>query len=336
MPGKNMFEFRDPYYLLVLVLVPLLAWWYYGRQERGRAHLKYSDTGLVKRIGKSNKQRLLPILPLLTLFALILLILALARPQSSSKEQEIITEGIDIVLAMDVSSSMLAEDFKPNNRIDAAKSVAREFIKERSNDRIGLVVFAGESFTQCPLTLDYGVLLSLLEQVKIADKSWDGTAIGMGVVNAVNRLRDSKAKSKVIILLTDGVNNAGQIDPITASQIAKAYGIRIYTIGAGKEGTAMYPVQDPVFGKRYVPMQVRIDEVTLQKIADNTDARYFRATDTQKLKQIYEEIGKLEKTKIEVKEYTHYDELYLYFTVSGLFLLLLEVILANTYLRKLP
>ena len=334
--GNKMFEFRDPYYLLLLIAVPFLAWWYYIRKGRGSAHLKYSDTGLLRRIGKSSRQRLLPLLPVLNLLALSLLILALARPQASSKEQQVTTEGIDIVLAMDVSSSMLAEDFKPNNRIQAAKSVAREFIKKRSNDRIGLVVFAGESFTQCPLTLDYGVLLSLMEQVKIADKSWDGTAIGMGIVNAVNRLRDSKAKSKVIILLTDGVNNAGQIDPITASQIAKAYGIRIYTIGAGKQGTAMYPVQDPVFGKRYVPMQVRIDEETLRKIAENTDGRYFRATDTQKLKQIYDEIGKLEKTKIEVKEYTHYDERYLSFVIPGLLLFLLQVILANTYLRKLP
>ncbi len=331
-----MFEFRDPYYLLALILVPLLAWWFYGRQERGRAHLKYSDTRLVRRAGKSMRQRFLLLLPVLSLLSLTLLIFALARPRSSSKEEKVTTEGIDIVLAMDVSSSMLAEDFKPNNRIKAAKSVAREFIKERSNDRIGLVVFAGESFTQCPLTLDYGVLLSLLDQVTIADKSWDGTAIGMGIVNAVNRLRDSKAKSKVIILLTDGVNNAGQIDPITASQIAKAYGIRIYTIGAGKQGTAMYPVQDPVFGKRYVPMQVRIDEETLRKIAANTDGRYFRATDTRKLKQIYDEIGKLEKTKIEVKEYTRYEELYLYFTIAALFFLLLEIVLANTWLRKLP
>ena len=330
-----MFEFRDPLYLFLLFLIPLVVFWFLKGQRRS-ARLKYSDVNLVKRLSKSLKQRLRPLLLLLRLLAITAFILALARPQSSSKEEEVLTEGVDIVLAMDVSSSMRSVDFKPNNRLEAAKSVAREFIKSRSNDRIGMVVFAGESFTQCPLTLDYGVLLTLLEDIKIADQDWDGTAIGMGLVNAVNRLKESKAKSKVIILLTDGVNNRGQVDPLTAAQIAKAYGIKIYTIGAGKEGTAMYPMDDPFFGTRYVPMQVEIDEKTLTQIANTTNGRYFRATDTERLKEIYEEISDLEKTQIEVKEYTQYEELFVYFLAVGLLGMLGEVVLSNTYFRKIP
>ncbi len=331
-----MFEFRDPYYLLLFILIPGIIYWHLKGTARKNAQLKYSDVNLVKRIGKSLKQRLMPVLLILRLLAFTGFILALARPQSSSKEEEILTEGVDIVLAMDVSSSMLAEDFKPNNRLEAAKSVAREFIKSRSNDRLGMVVFAGESFTQCPLTLDYGVLLTLLEDIKVADKNWDGTAIGMGIVNAVNRLRDSKAKSKIVILLTDGVNNRGQVAPITAAQIAKAFDIKIYTIGAGTRGTAMYPVEDPFFGKKYVPMQVEIDEEVLKEIANLTNAKYFRATDTKKLKEVYKEISELEKTQIEVKEFTRYEELFKYFLAFGLLALLLEIVLANTYFRKIP
>lgn len=330
-----MYDFRDPIYFLLFIVLPFLIYWYL-KGSRRIGHLKYSDVNLVKRLGKSLKQRLTPVLLLLRIIALAAFILALARPQSSSKEEEIITEGVDIILAMDVSSSMLAEDFKPNNRLEAAKSVAREFVKSRSNDRLGMVVFAGESFTQCPLTLDYGVLLTLLEQIQVADKNWDGTAIGMGLVNAVNRLRDSKAKSKVVILLTDGVNNQGQVDPVTAAQIAQAFDIKIYSIGAGKHGTAMYPVEDPFFGKRYVPMQVEIDEKVLTQIANATNGKYFRATDTQKLKEIYKEIGELEKTQIEVKEFTRYEELFVYFLALGLLALMVEIVLANTYFRKIP
>ena len=329
-----MFEFRDPLYLLLLILLPIVILWYLKGQRRN-ARLKYSDVNLVKRLSKSFKQRLMPLLLLLRLLTITTFVLALARPQSSSKEDEVVTEGVDIILAMDVSSSMLSIDFKPNNRLEAAKSVAREFIKSRSNDRLGMVVFAGESFTQCPLTLDYGILLTLLEEIQVADENWDGTAIGMGLVNAVNRLRDSKAKSKVVILLTDGVNNRGQVDPVTAAQIAKAFNIKIYTIGAGKHGTAMRPV-DGLFGIRYVPVEVEIDEEILTKIADATNGKYFRATDTERLKQIYDEIGELEKTQIEVKEYTQYEELFVFFLVIGLASLLGEVVLSNTYFRKIP
>ena len=331
-----MFRFADPYYLLALLVLPVMIYWYLRGGKRQSGKIKYSDIGLLKQIKPSFKQRLRHLLFVIRLLAITALILALARPQSSSKEEEISTEGVDIVLAIDVSTSMLAEDFKPNNRLAAVKLVARDFIKGRKNDRLGMVVFAGESFTQCPLTLDYGVLLTLLDQVQIAGENWDGTAIGMGIVNAVNRLRDSKAKSKVIILLTDGVNNKGQVDPITAARIAQTFGIKIYTIGAGTIGTAMYPFDDGLFGKRYVPVPVEIDEDVLREIAKITGGLYFRATDERKLKEIYDEIGDMEQTKIEVKEYTRYEEFFVYFLTLGLALLLLELILSNTYFKKLP
>lgn len=331
-----MYRFADPQYLLALLILPALIWWYYKTLIGSSGKLKYSDIKLLKNLTPSLKQRLRHVLFLLRLAGITMLVLALARPQSSSKEEEITTEGVDIVLAMDVSSSMLAEDFKPNNRLTAAKIVAEDFIKDRKNDRLGMVIFAGESFTQCPLTLDYGVLLTMLSEIKVADKDWDGTAIGMGIVNAVNRLRDSKAKSKVVILLTDGVNNRGQVDPITAARIAQAYKIKIYTIGAGTRGTAMYPVDNPMFGRQYVPMQVEIDEDVLREIASITGGTYFRATNEDKLKDIYQEIGEMEQTKIEVKEYTRYEEFFIYFLGIGLLLLLVELILANTFFKKLP
>ena len=331
-----MFRFADPIYLLALLVIPVLIYWYLRAAKRQSGKIKYSDIGLLKQIKPSFKQHLRHLLFVMRILAFISLILALARPQSSSKEEEISTEGVDIVLAIDVSSSMLAEDFRPNNRLEAVKLVAKDFIQDRKNDRLGMVVFAGESFTQCPLTLDYGVMLTLLEQIQIADKNWDGTAIGMGIVNAVNRLRDSKAKSKVVILLTDGVNNKGQVDPITAARVAETFNIKIYTIGAGKRGTAMYPVDHDIFGKQYVPMQVEIDEEVLREIAKITSARYFRATNEKKLREIYDEIGNMEQTKIEVKEYTRYEEFFIYFLVLGLTLLLMELILNNTYFKKLP
>ncbi len=331
-----MFRFADPAYLLLLLLLPALVLWYWRGTHVRSARMRYSDVGLFKGLGRSARQRLRPILFVLRLLAFTLLIVALARLQSGSKETEVTTEGVDIVLAIDVSSSMLAEDFKPHNRLEAAKNVAKEFIKGRSSDRLGLVVFAGESFTQCPLTLDYGVLLTLLQELKVADRDWDGTAIGMGIVNAVNRLRGSKAKSKVIILLTDGENNKGEVDPVTAAQIAQALGIKIYTIGAGKQGTAMYPVDDPIMGRRYVPMQVRIDEKTLRQIARITGGTYFRATNTNKLKKIYDEISKMEQTKIKVKEFTRYQDYFVYLLSAALILLLLELILANTWFKRLP
>ena len=331
-----MFRFADPAYLILLLIVPGMVWWYWRGRSRASAKIIYSDIRLLKNVKPSLKQRLRPALFVLRLLAVTLIILALARPQSSHKEEEITTEGIDIVLTMDVSTSMLAEDFRPKNRIEAAKMVAKEFIEGRKNDRIGLVVFAGESFTQCPLTLDYGVLYHILDNMKVADREWDGTAIGMGLATAINRLKDSKAKSKVIILLTDGRNNRGQIDPITAARMAKAMGIRVYTIGTGTHGTAMYPVDDPIWGRRYVPMRVDIDEDLLKQVASITGGKYFRATDTEKLRQIYKEIGEMEKTKIEVKEYTRYEEFFVYFLSFGVLLLVIELVLGNTYFKTIP
>ena len=331
-----MYRFANPEYLYLLLILPLLGYWYWTQARKRTGKLRFSDVGILKQVGKTTKQQLRHSLFLLRLLFIALVILAIARPQSGSKMRETSTEGVDIILALDVSSSMLAEDFKPKNRLVAAKQVAKEFVEGRQNDRIGLVIFAGESFTQCPLTLDYGVLMTLLDQTSVADQDWDGTAIGMGVVNAVNRLRDSKAKSKVIILLTDGVNNRGQVDPVTASNIAAALHIKIYTIGAGSQGTALYPVDDPYLGKRYVPMPVEIDEVVLRKIAANTKARYFRATNTEKLAEIYQEIGELEKTKIEIKEFTRYEEFFDYFLGAGLIFFLLEIILSQTFFRKIP
>ena len=331
-----MYRFANPEYLYLLAIIPLLVYWYWKRRAKSSGKIRFSDIHVIKRVGKTAKQRLRHSLFLLRLFFISLIILAFARPQSGSQMRETTTEGVDIILALDVSSSMLAEDFKPKNRLEAAKKVAEEFIQGRQNDRLGLVIFAGESFTQCPLTLDYGVLMTLMQDIKVADQDWDGTAIGMGIVNAVNRLRDSKAKSKVIILLTDGVNNRGEVDPVTASNIAAAIDVKIYTIGAGSQGTALYPVNDPLLGKRFVPMPVEIDEDVLKQIAANTKGRYFRATDTKKLSEIYAEIGELEKTKIEVKEFTQYDEYFHFFLLIGLGLFILEMILTNSIFRKLP
>jgi len=292
------FRFSDPYFLVFLVINPLLTFWYFkGRMGRGGT-LRFSHLGMVKEVRKKSAEHQRHSLFFLRLLVISFVILAFARPQSGMKGEEILTQGIDIVLTMDISSSMLAEDIKPN-RVQASLEVAADFIKNRKNDRIGMVIFSGEAFTQCPLTLDYGILLGFLEEIEVGMIE-DGTAIGMGLATAVNRLRNSEAKSKVIILLTDGRNNRGEIDPITAAHTAQAFDIRIYTIGAGTRGTAMYPIDDPFFGKRYVPMQVDIDDVTLKKIANLTEGHYFRATDRKSLEAIYKEIDEMEKTEIKV------------------------------------
>lgn len=332
-----MIRLANPEFLALLIVVPLMIYWYIKRHQTRKAAstLRYSNVGIVKQVKTSPKKRLRHSLFVLRVLAVILLIIVLARPQSGQKEAEVSTEGVDIILAMDISSSMLAEDFKPKNRLEAAKLVAADFVKGRTNDRIGLVVFAAESFTQCPLTLDYGILVRFLEEIETGMVD-DGTAIGMAIGNCVNRLRDSKAKSKVVILLTDGRNNRGELDPITAAKVAKAFDVRIYTIGAGKRGDALYPVDDPLFGKRYVRVPVQIDEELLQQVADITGGKYFRATDKTSLEQIYAEIGEMEKTKIEVTEYTRYSELFLPYLIASLVLLLLEIILSHTTFRKIP
>jgi Ca-activated chloride channel family protein len=266
--------------------------------------------------------------------ALVLLVIAIARPRSATDVRETHTEGIDIIVTLDISSSMLAEDFHPQNRIGAAKVSAKEFISGRVSDRIGLVVFSGESYTQCPLTLDYDIIKEFIDRIQIGAIE-DGTAIGMAVVNGLNRLRESKAKSKVIILLTDGQNNRGEIDPLTAAQAASALKVKIYTIGVGTEGVAPYPIQTP-WGIQYQQIPVKIDEELLKEMAKMTGGAYFRATDENKLRQIYTKINKLEKTKIEVKEYRTYRELFLPYIIIALILLFGEIILTGTRLRKIP
>jgi len=284
-------SFANPEYFLLLLLIPVMIYWYLRKNKHQLVELKIPTLRSIDQAPRSWRQRFRHSLLALRLFALVFVTIALTRPQSTSSGENVSTEGIDIVLATDMSGSMLAEDFRPN-RIEAARGVAREFINGRPNDRIGLVVFSGESFTLCPLTIDHAVVKNQLATAK-SGMIVDGTAIGMGLATAVTRLKDSKAKSRVIILLTDGVNNRGFIDPLTAAGIAQEFGIRVYTVGVGTIGMAPYPVQTP-FGIRYQNMQVEIDEALLQKIAEMTSAKYFRATDNRKLKAIYDEIDQLE------------------------------------------
>ncbi len=325
--------FANENYLFLLLLIPALGVWYYYRQRSRHSDVQYSSLKPFADLSPTRKERMRHLPFILRMGALVLLIIALARPQSTSHGKNVYTEGIDIVLALDISGSMLAEDFQPN-RIEAAKAVAQDFIDGRTNDRIGLVIFSGESFTQCPLTTDYPVLKNLLRQVK-SGMIEDGTAIGVGLANAVSRLKDSKAKSRVIILLTDGVNNRGEIDPITAAQIAQTYGIRVYTVGVGTVGDAPYPVQTP-FGTRYQMIPVDLDEKMLSQIATMTDGKYFRATDNRTLKNIYKEIDRLEKSRIEVRSYKRYAELFYNYAGIALILLLIDVGVSHTWLRKLP
>ncbi|MBQ8449376.1 MAG: VWA domain-containing protein [Bacteroidaceae bacterium] len=321
----------------LLLFIPLIGYivWYILRGRHCNPSMKVSTVLPYMKGVKSYKNYLLHLPFVLRVVTLSMVIIVLARPQSTNSWQNTEVEGIDIMLAMDVSTSMLAMDFKPN-RIEAAKEVAAEFINGRPNDNIGLTIFAGESFTQCPLTIDHTVLLNMLNGVKcdIAAQGIieDGTAIGMGVANAVSRLKDSKAKSKVIILLTDGSNNGGEISPEMSADIAKQFGIRVYTIGVGKNGEAPYPY----YGGQIVNVPVEIDENTLQKIADITDGNYYRATSNTKLKEIYEQIDKLERTKLNVKEFSKREEEYLVFAIMAFAALFLEILLRNTILKRIP
>ena len=325
--------FAYPYFFSLFIFIPVMIFWYWKKNKKSTPEIAYSSLKPFKNVKPTLKERLRHLPFILRLFAVSFLIIALARPQSFATGENIYIQGIDIVMLLDISGSMLAEDFKPN-RLEAAKKVIDEFINKRKSDRIGLVIFARQSFTQCPLTIDYGVLENLLKQVK-EGMIEDGTAIGNAIANGVNRLKDSKAKSKIMILLTDGVNNSGEIDPITAAQIAKEFGIRIYTIGVGTKGEAPYPIMTP-FGKRYQMMPVEIDENTLRQIADITGGKYFRATNNKTLENIYKSINKLEKSTIKVTSYRNVSELFYPWAAVGLFLLVLEVILLNTYLKRLP
>ncbi len=311
-----------------------MAVYYYFKHKSVSPEIAYSQLDFIfKKMKPTLRERLVHLPFVLRFFSVALVFIALARPQSFTTGENISTEGIDIVMLLDISGSMLAEDLKPN-RLEAAKNVIDKFIAGRTSDRIGLVIFARESFTQCPLTIDYSVLRDLLKEVK-SGMLEDGTAIGNAIANGVNRLKDSEAKSKVMILLTDGVNNSGEIDPITAAQIAEKFGIRIYTIGLGTHGTAPYPVQTP-FGIQYQNVPVEIDEATLQQIAKITGGKYFRATSNRKLEQIYKEIDKLEKSKIEVTSYRHAHEKFYLFAALGLFLLVTELLLRHLYVRTNP
>ena len=324
------------YLFLLVLLIPYIIW-YVMRRQKTEPTLQVSTTRMYMKVSRSWKIYLLHAPFVLRTVAIVMVILILARPQTTDNWQNTEIEGIDIMLAVDVSTSMLAEDLKPN-RLEAAKQVASEFINGRPNDNIGLTIFAGESFTQCPLTVDHGVLLNLFNGIKgdIAQRGLieDGTAIGMGIANAVTRLKDSKAKSKVIILLTDGSNNRGDISPMTAAEIAKKFGIRVYTIGVGTNGTAPYPVQTYA-GTQYINTPVEIDEKTLTEIAGATNGNYFRATSNSKLKEVYQEIDKLEKTKLNVKEFSKREEEYQIFAWIAFFCILLEILLRNSVLKKI-
>ncbi len=322
----------NPEWLWLLLLVPFIIGLYVWRRIKNkRPSLTFSDTSSLSDLPGNWRAYGTWIAPILQWVAISLVIIGMARPQFKNTTIERNAEGIDIVLVLDISTSMRAEDLKPS-RFEAARSVAKDFINKRISDRIGLVVFARKSFTVVPPTLDYQLLRQLLDDVEMGVIE-DGTAIGMGLATAVNRLKDSEAASKVIILLTDGQNNSGEIDPVTAADLAVSYGIKIYTIGAGTRGTAPYPVQDPIFGKRYQNVKVDIDEEMLTRIADMTEGAYFRATDTDKLKEIYNQIDELEKTEIEEMIYTDYQDLYPRFLIPAFLLILLAVLSDKVFFR---
>ncbi|HPT22486.1 MAG TPA: VWA domain-containing protein [Bacteroidales bacterium] len=325
-------KFADPLFLYLLLLIPAIVAFYILKQQKTSPSLRVPGLQQFENAGTTFRHYLRHILFAARTLAIALLIIILARPQATNKFQNVSTEGIDIVLTMDISGSMLARDFKPN-RLEASKDVATEFISGRPYDRMGLVVFSGESFTQCPITTDHAVLVNLLREIQ-SGMIEDGTAIGMGLATAVNRIKDSQAKSKVIILLTDGINNMGAVAPATAAGIAKTFGIRVYTIGVGTQGMAPYPVQTP-FGMQYQDMPVEIDEAILKDIAQTTGGKYFRATDNDKLVQVYKEIDKLEKSKIDVRQFSRKEEKYFLPAIIAFCLLAFEILVRNTIYRKL-
>jgi len=326
-------EFLHPEYLYLLLLLVPLTLWYIVRLSKTQASFRLASTDAFNGLKPGFRVYMRHFPFLLRLLSIALVIIVIARPQSVSSWEESETQGIDIVLALDVSGSMLAQDLKPD-RLQAAKKVAAEFITDRSNDNIGLVIFAGESFTQCPLTTDHKVLLNLLDDINFGMID-DGTAIGLGLATSVNRLKESQSQSKVVILLTDGTNNSGQIAPLTAADLARSYGIRVYTVGVGTKGMAPTPVNTP-FGIRMQNMPVDIDEETLTEIAALTGGQYFRAQDTEGLRQVYNEIDEMEKYLISVQNVTRRQELFLPWALAALALILLELLLRRTWLRSIP
>lgn len=326
-------EFANPYVLGLLIYVPLMAWWYYKKQDEYIAEVRLSSTQGIA-VAQNWKVKARPMLQVLQLLAITALIIALARPQEVLKKENVNAEGIDIMLALDVSVSMLAKDFEPD-RLEASKAVASEFVEQRKHDRIGLVVFAGESFTQCPLTTDHNILRSFLSTLECGLIE-NGTAIGMGLANACKRLKDSDAKSKVIILLTDGENNMGYASPMQATNAAKKLGIKVYTIGVGTKGQAQVPVaRRPNGSFIYGWQKVHIDEELLQKIAEETGGEYFRAQDMDQLKAIYSKIDLLERTKIETTTIRNYKEKYHFFVLLAICFVLIQVLLANTLFKTI-
>lgn len=327
-------DFVNPEALILLLLIPLAAFWYWYKLRKQQSHITISTTGPLAG-NNSLRSRFYPFLPILRALAFAAMVLALARPQLALKEEDIKAEGIDIILVMDISSSMLAQDFQPD-RLQVSKEVAKEFIDKREYDRIGLVVFAGESFTQCPLTTDHRVVKEFLDGLQCGMLE-DGTAIGMGLASAVNRMKDSEAKSKVVILLTDGVNNSGYIKPITSAEIAQELATKVYTIGVGTRGQALSPVSRRSDGRYIFGMaNVEIDERLLNQIAEMTGGQYYRATDKESLESIYAEIDRLEKTEMDITTFKRYSEEFRQFLIFGLILLLLEMILRMSVFKTLP
>jgi|TARA_B100001939_G_C16917117_1_gene607451 Ca-activated chloride channel family protein len=327
-------EFLNPEYFILLAVIPFLILWYYLNRNKLNNSIKFSDSSAFENSGNfySNFKLLLKVFRLISL---ALIITALARPQIIDTSTRVKTNsGIDIIMAIDVSASMLAKDLKPN-RLDALKNVADEFIKNRVSDRIGLVEYAGESYTKTPLTTDKSIILKSLREIKYNNIIEGGTAIGMGLATSVNRIKDSNSKSKVIILLTDGVNNAGFIDPLTAAELAKEYDIKIYSIGLGTNGLALSPVGINARGKlNYANIQVEIDEELLTQISEMSGGKYFRATDNSKLKEIYDEIDKLEKTEIEEFKYYSVDEKFRVFLIPAIILIVFELLMKFTILKS--
>jgi len=329
----NIDDWANPGYFYLLLLIPLLIVWYWFRHKKSQAEVSYSGLAAFAGVKKSPRTWLIHGLFVLRLLALSLLIIALARPQYTSSKQNVQIEGIDIVMAMDVSGSMLARDFQPD-RLEAAKDVAEDFINGRPNDRVSVVIFSGEAFTQVPLTTDHDMITNLFKEIK-SGMIEDGTAIGDGLATSVSRLKDSEAISKVIILITDGVNNSGSVDPLSAAEMAKMFGIRVYTVGIGTEGMAPYPVQTP-YGVQLQQMKVQIDEDLLKEIAKETGGKYFRADNNQKLKAIYKEIDKMERSKIDVQEFKKKHESYLPFALAAFLFFALEITLRYLYFKRIP
>ncbi len=330
-----MLHFANPKFLFLLLILPLLIWRYMRRMRQGQGSLRFASTIAMEGIRPSWTLRFSHFLFGMQVLALALAIAAFARPQKGTQAEEMLAEGVDIIIALDASGSMAAEDFEPRNRFYVAKRVVSRFVEGLQHDRAGLVVFAAKAVTRCPSTLDYGALQQVLDATELGSIE-DGTAIGNALATCLNRLRVSKAKSRVIILVTDGINNRGEIQPLDAAEIAKTLGVKIYTIGVGSAGTARFPVNDPVYGRVYADMEVEIDEASLKQIAGVTGGLYYRATDRPSLDRVFEDIGRLEKTKMQVKTYTHYNERYGGFLVLALALVFIGTIAGYTRFMKIP